>query len=205
MVRVKICGITNLEDALFAAECGADALGFIFFQKSPRYMEPKKVGEIVAALPPFITPVGVFVNEASEEIDRTVQKAGIQAIQLHGDEPPEACESQRVPVIRAIRVDEGFDTAMMNQFPVDTFHLDTAIKGTYGGTGQTFDWKYAKQAKQFGRIVLSGGLNTENVFGAIREVEPYAVDCSSGVESEPGKKDHRKVAEFLAVARSAGE
>ena len=200
-MRVKICGITNLDDALCAVGNGADALGFNFYKKSPRYVAPGKAGEIIADLPPFVTPVGVFVNASEVHIDVVVKLAGLRAIQLHGDEPPEACLGHSVPVIRVLRVGQDFDAETMRSYLVDTFLLDTAKTGSYGGTGKTFDWSRAKEAKAFGRIILAGGLNPDNVAEAIDEVAPYAVDTSSGVEIEPGKKDHEKVRKFLEVAK----
>lgn len=200
MVRAKICGITNREDALYAVNCGADALGFIFYEKSPRYVAPEKAAEIICDLPPFVTPVGVFVN--APHIDATVKLAGLRAIQLHGDEPPKACLGHEVPVIRTLRVGSEFDALALRSYPVHTFLLDTARAGSYGGTGETFDWAKAREAKNYGRIILSGGLNPDNVREAIEQVAPYAVDTSSGVEAEPGKKDHKKVRDFLARAKA---
>ncbi len=200
MVRAKICGITNREDARCAVDCGADALGFIFYEKSPRCIAPEKAAEIICDLPPFVTPVGVFVN--ATHIDATVKLAGLRAIQLHGDEPPEACLGHEVPVIRALRVGSDFDALTLRSYPAHTFLLDTARAGTYGGTGETFDWAKAVDAKVYGRIILSGGLNADNVQEAIERVAPYAVDTGSGVESEPGKKDRKKVRDFLARAKA---
>lgn len=205
MVRAKVCGITNSEDAMCAADAGADALGFIFYEKSPRYVTPEVVGEIVADLPPFITPVGVFVNAPEARIDAVVKLAGLRAIQLHGDEPPEACLGHAVPVIRVLRVGADFEPACMRSYLVDTFMLDTAKTGTYGGTGETFDWSKAVAAKKMGRVVLSGGLTPNNVVDAIERVRPYAVDVGSGVEAEPGKKDHEKVRQFLKAVRRIDE
>ncbi len=202
MVRAKICGITNREDALCAVDHGADALGFIFYKKSPRYIAPEKAAEIVFDLPPFVTSVGVFVNASERHVDVAVKLAGLRAIQLHGDEPPEACLGHAVPVIRALRVGSDFDAQTMQSHLVNTFLLDTARAGSYGGTGEIFDWAKAREAKAYGRIILSGGLNPDNVREAIEQVAPYAVDTSSGVEAEPGKKDPKKVRDFLARAKA---
>lgn len=202
MVRAKICGITNRDDALCAIDSGADALGFNFYEKSLRYIAPEKAGEIVFDLPPFVTPVGVFVNASEREIDIAVKLAGLRAIQLHGDEPPEACLGHAVPVIRALRVGCDFDVQALLSYLVNTFLLDTEKAGAYGGTGETFDWTKAMEAKRYGRIVLAGGLNPDNVQEAIEQVGPYAVDTSSGVEAEPGKKDHKKVRDFLARVKA---
>jgi len=201
MVRIKICGMTNRDDALCAVDWGADALGFIFYSRSPRYVSPEQAGEMIAALPPFVTPVGVFVNASEAHIDAVVKLAGLRAIQLHGDESPAACLGHSVPVIRALRVGPDFDPEMMRAYLVDTFLLDTAKAGQYGGTGEAFDWSKAIAAKPYGRIVLSGGLNPGNVARAIETVAPYAVDVGSGVEAEPGKKDHGKLKRFLEVAK----
>ncbi len=202
MVRAKICGITNRDDALCVVDNGADALGFNFYEKSLRYIAPEKAGEIVFDLPPFVTPVGVFVNASDREIDIAVKLAGLRAIQLHGDEPPEACLGHAVPVIRALRVGCNFDVQIMRSYLVSTFLLDTERAGSYGGTGKTFDWTKAVGAKGYGRIILAGGLNPGNVREAIERVGPYAVDASSGVEAEPGKKDHKKVRDFLTRVKA---
>ena len=203
MVRVKICGITNREDALFAVAQGVDALGFIFYERSPRYVHPERVGRIVSALPPFVTPVGVFVNTAREEVLAIARLTGLRAVQLHGDETPAECLGYPIPVIRALRVGDGFDPASLSDFPVDTFLLDTAKKGWYGGTGETFDWRVARAAAAHGRIILSGGIDPSNVADAARTVNPYAVDCGSGVEAAPGRKDHDRIADFFEALRSA--
>ena len=202
-MRVKICGITNRDDALCAVDAGADAVGFIFYEKSPRYVPPETVGEIVAELPPFVTPVGVFVNAPEARIDAVVKLAGLRAIQLHGDEPPEACLGHAVPVIRVLRVGADFAPESMRSYLVDTFLLETEKVGYYGGTGETFDWSKAIAAKEMGRVVLAGGLTPDNVGEAIQAVRPYAVDVGSGVEKEPGIKDHYKVKQFLKVVREA--
>ena len=202
MVRVKICGITREEDAWCAVDHGADAIGFIFYPPSPRYVEPRQVRKIVAALPPFVTPVGVFVNEPAARIAATAAAAGLGAIQLHGDEPPETCLEHDLPVIRVLRVGPRWDPAAMAAYPVDTFLLDTAKAGLYGGTGLTFDWSLAREAKNFGRVILSGGIGPDNVAEAIRSVGPYAVDTGSGVEAEPGRKDPEKLARFMEQVRS---
>ena len=204
-VRVKICGITNREDALCAAAEGADALGFIFYPRSPRFVPAETAAAIIEALAPFVTPVGVFVNEPRDHIAATVASTGLRAIQLHGDEPPEACAGFAVPVVKALRVGEDFDTSALNDYPVGTFLLDTEKKGLYGGTGETFDWAVARDAARCARIVLSGGLTPENVAEAVGAVGPYAVDCGSGVESEPGRKDHAKIVRFVEEVRAAEE
>ncbi len=202
MVRVKICGITNLEDALAAVEFGADALGFVFFKKSPRYISPAKAKAIIKKLPPFISSAGVFVNEDKRIIEKIADQAGIDAIQLHGDEPPKACNLSR-PAIKAIRVKSinNLEIILKYKDKVSAFLLDTYTPEIFGGTGQIFNWDIAIEAKQFGRIILAGGLTPENIGQAIRRVHPYAVDVSSGVEAEKGKKDHRKMKLFIERAK----
>ncbi|MGO9378057.1 MAG: phosphoribosylanthranilate isomerase [Dissulfurispiraceae bacterium] len=202
-MRIKICGITNLDDALAAIDYGADALGFVFYPKSPRYVTPEKTREITAQLPPFITTVGVFVNESLTMIKHIMASARLQVLQLHGDEPPEACSTWS-QVVKAFRVKDFVDLKPLERYKgVSAYLLDTYAPASYGGTGQIFNWDIALEARKFGRIILSGGLTQENVENAVRWVRPYAVDVSSGVESEKGKKDLKKVKEFIERAKAA--
>lgn len=205
MVKIKICGITNLDDAKAAADCGADALGFVFYRKSPRAVEPKKAASIIAKLPAFTTAVGVFVNERREAIEKICQSTGIDVIQLHGDESPEACRLFR-RVIKGIRVKslESLEPLKRYEGLVSAFLLDTYDPQILGGTGQVFNWDIAIEAKTFGRIILAGGLTPDNISEAIRRAKPYAVDVSSGVELEKGKKDHQKMRLFIERAKGAG-
>lgn len=208
MVRVKICGITNLEDALAAVEAGADALGFNFYPRSPRYIEPDRARAIVAQLPPFVTPVGVFVNEADlEAMARIVTQVRLAVVQLHGDEPPAFCQqaAHRWWVIKAVRVGPDFRPQQWAHYPAHALLLDTARAGAYGGTGERFDWAWARRAKAFiPRVILAGGLSPENVAAAVDDVRPYAVDVCTGVEARPGKKDPEKMRAFVAAAKAAG-
>ncbi len=203
-VRIKICGITNIDDALAAVDFGADALGFVFFEGSPRYLSYNKAVSIIETLPSFITTVGVFVNERPDQIERVINLTGIDVIQLHGDEPPEMCKTSR-RIIKAIRVRslENLEPLKNYREKVSAFLLDTFTLSVFGGTGQKFNWDIALDAKQFGRIILAGGLTPENIEGAIRYVRPYGVDVSSGVESEKGKKDHKKMKLFIERAKGA--
>ncbi|MFQ3573050.1 MAG: phosphoribosylanthranilate isomerase [Thermodesulfovibrionales bacterium] len=202
-VKVKICGITNLKDALLAVEAGADALGFVFFKKSPRYVEPSVVRDIVENLPPFINTVGVFVNEDKTVIDSIVDLTGIDYIQLHGDESPETCALWKKS-FKVFRVRDFVDLSLLERYACKTFFLDTYSKDSYGGTGMMFNWDIAVEAKRFGNVILSGGLNPENIQKAIRHVMPYGVDVSSGVESDvKGIKDPVKLSLFIHRAKSA--
>ena len=203
MVKVKICGITNLDDAMAAADFGADALGFVFFKKSPRYLSPANAKKIIKRLPPFISTVGVFVNENKKNIEKIVLQTGINIIQLHGDETPKACNLSK-PVIKAIRVKSIETLGLVSKYKdkVAVFLLDTYTPEVFGGTGQVFNWDIAVEAKKFGRVILAGGLTPENIEKAVRLVHPYAVDVSSGVEAEKGKKDHLKMKLFIERAKS---
>lgn len=202
MVRVKICRTTNLDDALFAVSCGADALGFIFYPKAASYIPPERAAAIVRGLPPFVTPIGVFVDEPHDRVAGIAGVAGLCAVQLHGEENPEYC--RRFPglrVIKAFRVGEGFDVHRLADYRVDAFLLDAYDPNLRGGTGKTFNWDVAVEAKRYGNIILSGGLTPDNVAEAIAKVRPYALDVGSGVETQPGQKDREKVATFIRRAK----
>ncbi|MBI2412643.1 MAG: phosphoribosylanthranilate isomerase [Deltaproteobacteria bacterium] len=202
-VRVKICGITNIEDAEAAVSFGADALGFIFYGKSPRYIDPVHAGSIIRALPPFVVKVGVLVNETLEEVRRVREEASLDRVQLHGDETPEYCAEVGAGVIKAFRIRGRTDIDKLALYDVPAFLLDTYKEGVPGGTGETFNWEIAVEASAERRIILSGGLNAENVAMAIKTVRPYAVDVSSGVEAAPGKKDLEKMKKFIDEAKTA--
>ncbi len=203
MVKIKICGITNIDDAMAAVDYGADALGFNFFKKSPRYIEPHKAAEIIAQLPPFIVPVAIFVNEREERIREILQSACIHGVQFHGDETPEFCQRFGNHVIKAFQVKDKESIKHMAHYRVSAYLLDSYREGVRGGTGETFDWHLAVVAKTFGRIILAGGLNPDNVAEAVKLVQPYGVDVAGGVEREKGIKDHAKLKKFIVEVRRA--
>ena len=204
MIKVKICGITNKEDALYAVECGADALGFIFYEKSPRYIAPDNAKTIIAALPPFVTTVGVFVNKDFNDIRDITLLTGVTVVQLHGDESPSYCNLVEGKLIKAIRVKNDSSIEGLKKYDVDTFLLDSFDKNSFGGSGLTFDWKLAEKAKQYGKIILAGGLTPDNVEEAVKKVAPYGVDVNSGVEKKPGIKNKNKVKEFIIRSKAVG-
>ncbi len=191
--KVKICGITNLEDALNAVSLGADILGFIFVKSSPRFISPSSAKDIISKLPSEIGKVGVFTESNKEEIYKISETAKINFIQLHGSQSQEQMGDFTIPVIKAVRVSENFDVSTLRNFSPFAFLLDTHVKGKLGGTGKTFNWQYAVEAKKHGKIFLAGGLNPNNIIEAVETVQPYAVDVNSGVESSPGKKDRNKL------------
>jgi phosphoribosylanthranilate isomerase len=201
---LKVCGITRVADALHAVDEGATALGFVFWPRSPRYVAPERAAEIVAALPPAVTTVGVFVNEPVDAIQRVVAQAGLQAVQLHGDEPPDYEAALAWPILRSVTLQNAAD-ACRAWTPDATLLLDAADPERRGGTGVTVDWIGAAELARRRRVVLAGGLTPANVGEAIAMVQPYGVDVSSGVEESPGVKDFSKVAQFLAGAREAFE
>ncbi|MCC7518841.1 MAG: phosphoribosylanthranilate isomerase [Verrucomicrobiae bacterium] len=205
MVRVKICGITNLRDARLAVRAGADALGFIFAAESPRRVTRAQAAAICRRLPPLVARVGVFVNAPAEEIRRTAAACGLDAIQLHGEEPPSACRRLPARTIKAFRLRHTADLRLLRRYPVDAWLVDAFAKnGRRGGTGRLSDWTLARRAARMGRpVFLSGGLTPENVASAIRAVRPYAVDACSGVERAPGRKDPAKLTALIRAARAA--
>ncbi len=201
MVRVKICGITNLEDAQAATSFGADALGFIF-APSPRRISPKEAKEIIKKLGPWVTAVGVFVNESAHIVHRVASECGLGAVQLHGDENVSTLRalSSRT-VIKTLHVDENFDWKKIKNSPAHAFLFDTRLAGRWGGTGARFDWELLKARSLDKPFIVSGGLNPGNVISAIRELSPYGVDVASGVESSPGKKDKKLLKRFIQNAK----
>ncbi len=204
MVRVKICGITREEDALHAAACGADALGFVFYSKSPRCVEPETARRIIAALPPFVATVGLFVNEEPRRVEEIVRYCGLDVVQLHGDEPPSDCLIPGCRVIKALRVRDASSLRGMEDFPVSALLLDAWVEGEYGGTGERCSWELAADAAARMTVILAGGLNPGNVLTAVRAVKPYGVDVSSGVEASPGVKDPDLVSAFIHNAKTTG-
>ena len=200
-VKVKVCGTTRLKDALLAVECGADAIGFIFYKKSPRAVTVTTAKAICAKLPPFVNRVGVFVNETAEKINRIAERCGLDAVQLHGDESPALCKKIKCRVIKAVRVKDAASLKSLSRYEVDGFLLDTYKEDQWGGTGKVFDWELATRANKYGPVIIAGGLNPRNVKAAIQKVQPYGVDVSSGVEQAPGKKDPKKVKSFLKAVR----
>lgn len=198
MTRVKVCGITNSEDALCAVRLGASALGFVFYEKSPRFVTPAWAGEIIKNLPPFVTKVGVFVNAGADYLREARDVAGFDVYQFHGDETPEFCAAFGEDYIKAIRVKDSSSLDVVGLYDTDAFLFDTYSPDAYGGTGENFSWDVLSRRKLEDKfVILSGGLNSDNVRDAIRAVGPYAVDVSSGVESAPGVKDHLKLKRFM--------
>ncbi len=203
MVKIKICGITNIDDALACTEAGADALGFNFYRKSPRFVEPAKAAEIITQLPPFVTPVALFVNEREEKIRDIQFTTGIKVLQFQGDERPDFCERFSTRVIKVFQIKDKESLKHMSHYRVNAYLLDSYKEGLHGGTGTTFDWHLAVVAKTFGKVILAGGLTPENVGEAVKLVQPYAVDVASGVEKETGVKDHARIRKFVSEVRKA--
>ena len=203
-VRVKICGITRVEDALAAVDAGADALGFMFYEASPRCVTPRQALEMLRELPTFVARVGVFVNPAADKVRAAIAETGIDTLQFHGEETPAFCRQFGLRVIKAFRVQDAESLKPLADFRSEAWLLDSFVEGKRGGTGAVFNWDLAAQAvKQGGRVILAGGLTPENAGDAVRRVRPYALDVSSGVELAPGKKDAAKVRAFIAAAKSA--
>ncbi|KER99435.1 N-(5'-phosphoribosyl)anthranilate isomerase [Ectopseudomonas mendocina] len=203
-VRSKICGITRVEDALAAVEAGADAIGLVFYAKSPRAVSVEQAAEIVQALPPFVTSVGLFVNMPREQLLAVLQQVPLDLLQFHGDESPAECEGYGRPYIKALRVRPGENVAaaMAPYAGARGILLDTFVEGVPGGTGAAFDWSLVPQGVAR-PIILAGGLEAHNVAAAIRQVRPYAVDVSGGVEASKGIKDAGKIRAFVKSVRDA--
>jgi len=203
-MKVKVCGITSYEDAAMVLDQGVDALGFNFFPPSPRYVSPADARLIIRRIPPFVVTVGLFVNVArQDQVSEMARIAGVQVLQLHGDETAEYCRGLADwPLIKALRIGAGAIPDDLEQYPVQGFLLDVKDDTLFGGTGRSFDWRLAKGIRRIRPIILAGGLRPDNVREAIRAVEPYAVDVCSGVERAPGKKDAGKLTEFMNEVRN---
>jgi phosphoribosylanthranilate isomerase len=203
MTKIKICGITNLEDAQLAMNLGADMIGFNFYKKSPRYIDPEKARMIIDMLSPNVENAGVFVNAPQQEVVRISKLARLDAVQLHGDESAEYIGGlNRLRVIKAMRLSPGYDFSTSEHSNVDSILLDAFSSNEYGGTGQTCDWKVAERvARGFPKVFLSGGLDADNVVEAITTVRPFAVDACSRLESTKGKKDPRKLEAFVSAVK----
>jgi len=206
MTKVKICGITNLEDALLSAKFGADALGFNFYEKSPRYILPEKAREIIEQIPVEVLKVGVFVNESLEKIAEIARVAKLDALQLHGEETPEFARELKaktnLEIIKAFRVSPEFKPEDVTRYEVDTVLLDAYSPKEHGGTGETFDWEIAKKVQEiFPKMYLAGGLSNDNIVNALQQLHPYAVDTCSCLEKEKGKKDRINLINFVAKVK----
>ena len=203
MVKVKICGITNIDDALTAVGFGADMLGFVFAE-SPRRISPEKARDIVKDVPPHIVTVGLFVNEDAQRVREITAAAGLRAIQLHGDESPEYVSGfspDALQVLKAFRVSGRDDLASINQYQCDAILLDTKVEGVAGGSGEVFEWEILEDTSFSRPVILAGGLTPDNVAQAVERVHPYAVDVSSGVECSPGRKDKELLRRFISNAK----
>lgn len=195
-MKIKICGITNLEDALLCESLGSDAIGFIFYSKSKRYVTPESAKEIVKQLSAFTIKVGVFVNETPEIINQISKMTGLNFVQLHGDESPQLVEEINLPIIKSFRIDGKFDFEVLNNYQNCYYLLDTFSESDYGGTGKTFDWKLIPDRLK-SKIILSGGISSSNVQNLKQEINPYAIDVSSSLEEYPGKKSEKKIKDFF--------
>lgn len=202
-LKVKICGITSPADALAAAEAGADALGFMFYPPSPRFISNAAACEIIRELPPFIARVGVFVDPTEEQVRQAIAETGIDALQFHGNETPDFCRRFGLKTLKAFRVRDAESLRETITFTAEAWLLDSYVAGQLGGTGARFNWDLATEAAQRHCVILAGGLTPENAAEAVRKVRPYGLDVSSGVESAPGRKDTAKVRAFIAAAKGA--
>ena len=202
MIHVKICGVTSFNDAIMAANYGASALGFIFYEKSPRYINPEILKMWISNVPSSVKKVGVFVNKDVDKVNKIAEELNLDIVQLHGDESPEYCNQMIRPVIKVFRVNNKFDSIMLNNYQVATFLFDTYNKENHGGTGESFDWQSILQLNTEIPVILSGGLNADNVLEGIEVVKPSAVDVNSGVEAAPGKKDEEKIKNLFTILKN---
>jgi len=202
-IRIKICGITRFEDAKIAANLGVDALGFIFFKKSPRYIDPLNASEIIRQLPPFISRVGVFVNESADEISSIIKISGINVLQLHGSESPEFCRNYSIPVIKSFSIKPDCDLSIIDNYSTSGILLDTWNSSMHGGSGKTFDWKVAQNiCNKFNNVIIAGGLGPANIEEAVNSLNPYGVDINSGVEISPGIKNPHKMRDTVRIIKN---
>jgi len=203
VTRIKICGITNKIDAVNAAKLGVDMLGFVFYKKSKRYVNAATAEDVINELPPRIGKAGIFVDEAKEDVIKIAEDAGLDMLQFHGEETPEYCGyfKNRFKVIKAFRLKDRNDLKVINDYDANFYLLDTYKTDSIGGTGETFDWKILKDFEILRPVILSGGLTPANVSAAIKEIAPYAVDVSTGVEASPGKKDLTLMKKFVENVR----
>lgn len=201
-VKVKICGITNPEDGMAAAQAGADMLGFVFYPSSPRFVPIEVAAGIIRQLPPFIVKAGVFVDASTDLVLRAIGDCGLDLLQFHGGEPPEYCCQFGLMSMKAFRIRDSQSLKRLTEYGTEAWLLDAYTPEKIGGTGEGFDWALAVEAQRLGRpIFLAGGLTPSNVADAVRRVHPYGVDVSSGVEKAPGKKDHEKIRAFIQAAK----
>ncbi len=202
---IKVCGLTRPADAIAAAQAGAGAIGMVFYRRSPRAVRLHEAAILAAVVPPGILKVGVFVNEAPDEIRSIAKAARLDVVQLHGDEKPADCAAlDGLRLWKAFAVTPTFDPAALEAYPVEAFLLDAPAGDAYGGTGRQFPWGKALEAKRYGKIIVAGGLDASNVAQAVREVDPWGVDSSSKLESAPGVKDPQKVQAYISAARNIG-
>ena len=205
-VKVKICGMTNAPDALAAVEAGADLLGFVFYEKSPRYVPIEAAAQVIRQLPSFVVKAGVFVDAPSDFVLRAIAECRLDLLQFHGEETPQYCTQFGLMSIKAFRIRDAGSLEPLTEYPTDAWLLDAYAADIIGGTGEPFNWELAVEAQKLGRpVFLAGGLNPSNVAQAVRRVRPYGVDVSSGVEKAPGKKDPEKVRAFIEAAKGAPE
>lgn len=205
-IKVKICGLTSAGDAETAVEAGADLVGLVFYDQSPRHVTVESAAEIARVIPPYVLRVGLFVNPEPRLVAEAIARCGLQMLQFHGDESPEFCRQFGMMTMKAFRVEGPETLDNLKQYPTDAWLLDAHVQGKFGGTGQTFDWALAAKAMQLGRpLFLAGGLTPGNVGDAVRTVRPYGVDVSGGVEASPGRKDPGKVKAFVAAAKQAAQ
>jgi len=202
-VKVKICGITNLADAKAAVEAGADVLGFVFYDQSPRSISCEAAAVITRELPPFIIKAGVFVDAPEDAVLRAIRECGLNLLQFHGEEPPDYCLQFGIMSMKAVRVRDAASLQALRGYPTDAWLLDAYTPGKVGGTGEAFNWDLAREAQAWGRpIFLAGGLTPQNVAEAIQRARPYGVDVSSGVEAAPGRKDPARIQAFIQAVRT---